>query len=223
MERKAGRVSRRWRTAALVAIGVAIGTTMTATPISGHVGGTVGHLWRDHIKAKTEPRYANAVPGTDKANDADKLDGLTSEDFIRVGGSSTSAVVGLPDCNPGIDYLVRSFTAPRAGWALVNASFSAVRPGVANIEGVAARLERQTDSPFSLAASGWQEETLSSDADDTSDPRANIAVTHVFSVAAGTNHVILKVCDGNDVVGAEFGSSQAIEGQLTILYSPFLL
>jgi hypothetical protein len=222
MERKTGTLSRRWRTAALVAMGVAIGTTMMATPIYGHVGGTVGHLWRDHIKPKTEPRYANAVPGTDKANDADKLDGLTSEDFIRVGGSSTSAVVGLPDCNPGIDYLVRSFTAPRAGWALVNASFSAVRPQVANIDGVAARLERQSDS-LPLAASGWQEETLSNDADDTGDSRANIAVTHVFFVAEGTNDLILKACDGNDLTGAEFGSSQAIEGQLTILYTPFSL
>ena len=36
---------RRWKLAALLAAGMAIGVTMTATPAVSHVGGTVAHLW----------------------------------------------------------------------------------------------------------------------------------------------------------------------------------
>lgn len=76
------RTERRWRAIALLATGMVIGVVMLATPAGAHVGGTVGHLWKDHIKPKTDPRYANAVVGTDKAKDADKLDGIDSTDFL---------------------------------------------------------------------------------------------------------------------------------------------
>jgi hypothetical protein len=50
-------VSRRWRTVALVASGVAIGSTIGAGPVSSHVGGTVQHLWSKHIKRQADARY----------------------------------------------------------------------------------------------------------------------------------------------------------------------
>jgi hypothetical protein len=74
------RALRRWRTAAVLAVGVSIGVAMIATPAAGHVGGTVNHLW-GHLKPKADARYANVVAGTDKANDADKLDGQNSSAF----------------------------------------------------------------------------------------------------------------------------------------------
>jgi hypothetical protein len=40
----------------------------------------VNHLW-GHLKPKADARYANAVAGTDKAKDADKLDGKDSSSF----------------------------------------------------------------------------------------------------------------------------------------------
>jgi hypothetical protein len=46
-----------WRTVAVLAIGIAIGTTMMATPAVGHVGGTVGHLWKKHIRPLADKRY----------------------------------------------------------------------------------------------------------------------------------------------------------------------
>jgi hypothetical protein len=53
----ANAASRRWRTVALVAIGVAIGSTIGAGPVSSHVGGTVQHLWSKHIKRQADARY----------------------------------------------------------------------------------------------------------------------------------------------------------------------
>jgi hypothetical protein len=52
-----GRSARRWRAAALLATGVAIGVAMTATPVSGHIGNSVTHLWNAHLKSKTDARY----------------------------------------------------------------------------------------------------------------------------------------------------------------------
>jgi hypothetical protein len=48
---------RRWRAVTLVATGAVIGAVMLATPAGAHVGGTVGHLWNDHIKPKADARY----------------------------------------------------------------------------------------------------------------------------------------------------------------------
>jgi hypothetical protein len=48
--------SRRWRTAAVLAIGVAIGTILVATPAGSHIG-SVTHLWESHIKPKADDRY----------------------------------------------------------------------------------------------------------------------------------------------------------------------
>jgi hypothetical protein len=49
--------SPRWRAAAVLAIGLVLGSAITATPVSSHVGGTVTHLWRKHIRPLTDGRY----------------------------------------------------------------------------------------------------------------------------------------------------------------------
>jgi hypothetical protein len=74
MKRATDRGMRRWRAATLLAVGAIIGMVMVATPAGAHVGGTVNHLW-GHLKPKADARYANVVAGTDKAKDADMLDG----------------------------------------------------------------------------------------------------------------------------------------------------
>lgn len=91
-------VSRRWRTVALVAVGIAIGTTMTATPVYSHVGGTVDHLWT-HLRPKTDARYYTkaqadgryARKGQSGGGNADLLDGLDSTDFLRSSGKAADA------------------------------------------------------------------------------------------------------------------------------------
>jgi hypothetical protein len=91
-------VSRRWRTAALLAIGVAIGTTLTATPVYSHVGTSVTHLWNAHIKPKTDARYYTKKQSDSKfalkgatAGNADRLDGLDSTEFLRSNGTAMDA------------------------------------------------------------------------------------------------------------------------------------
>jgi hypothetical protein len=178
-------------------------TNTSATGGSTALGLTVG--------AGKAPFTVNSSGKVTNLN-ADRLDGIDSTEFIAVGGTTTTTSVGMPDCDPGIDYMVRSFTAPRVGSALVNASFTAGVPNVLHVP-VAARLERQTDT--SLLVGVWQEETL------VDNGRANISLSQVFPVVAGTNTLILKVCDSNDYTGS--GSAVTIEGQLTILYSRFAL
>jgi hypothetical protein len=87
---------RRWKIIALLAVGMAIGVSMTATPAVGHVSGWV-HNWNRHIKPRADARYyrkaladaryynvgetvANATNATNAANatnavNAGKLDG----------------------------------------------------------------------------------------------------------------------------------------------------
>ncbi len=86
---------RRWRAVVLLAAGLAIGVAMTATPVSGHIGSSVTHLWNAHIKPKTDARYytkaradARYLPRAAKAADAELLDGLNSTAFL---GSAAKA------------------------------------------------------------------------------------------------------------------------------------
>ena len=144
---------------------------------------------------------------------AKTLNGLGAGSIVRVGGSTTSAVVGMPDCNPGIDYMARSITAPRDGWALVNASFTASHPAVANNEPIAARIEKTAPQ---LIIGAWQEGTLKHDFG-----RDNISITEVFPISQGSNTFVLKVCDGSDFVGD--GSGETIRGQVSIIFTPFRL
>jgi hypothetical protein len=90
---------RRWRAVALLAVGMTIGVVMVATPAGAHVGGTVGHLWNDHIKPKADARYANAVSGTDKAKNADKLDNVDSSGFQSRCNSGATTAYALIDAS----------------------------------------------------------------------------------------------------------------------------
>jgi hypothetical protein len=89
---------RRWRAAAVLAAGVAVGVAMVATPVSGHIGHRVSHVWNAHLKSKTDARYytkaqANARYARQgaKAADAELLDGLDSTAFLGVGGKAADA------------------------------------------------------------------------------------------------------------------------------------
>ena len=51
----------RWRIVLTLTIGVAIGSLLAATPVYSHVGGTVDHLWRDHIRPRADKRYVSRL------------------------------------------------------------------------------------------------------------------------------------------------------------------
>lgn len=81
--------------AVLLTAGVAIGVAMMALPASSHVveggGSAVAHVV-DHMKqyfftkSRSDERYANAVSNTDKARNADQLDGMDSSFFVKGAG-----------------------------------------------------------------------------------------------------------------------------------------
>lgn len=65
------RITRLRGTIAVLALGVAIGAMMVATPAGAHVGGTVNHLW-EHLKPKADARYlqnTKTVVVSDTVND----------------------------------------------------------------------------------------------------------------------------------------------------------
>jgi hypothetical protein len=44
-----------------VTVGIAAGSLLAATPVYSHVGGTVTHLWRDHIRPRADARYVTKL------------------------------------------------------------------------------------------------------------------------------------------------------------------
>jgi hypothetical protein len=118
---------RRWKLVALLAVGVAIGVLMGATPAVGHVAGWV-HNWNKHIKPRTDARYykkgqaeARYVNVGETAANAHRLDGFDANELVR-------AISGTATVNTGVNTSatanVLTATAPRAGGLLVNLSFT---------------------------------------------------------------------------------------------------
>jgi hypothetical protein len=126
---------RRWRAVALLTAGLAIGVTMMATPAASHVGGTVGHLWNDHIKPRADARYANAVPGTDKAKDADKVDGFDSSQLASFIGAFQGGSYS-DECTAGVRPASSFFEC-----AVVNLAVPAGQTYVVGIESSASFVE----------------------------------------------------------------------------------
>jgi hypothetical protein len=96
----------------LVIFGMMIGA-LVISPAGAHVGGTVSHLWR-HLRPKADARYANAVAGTDKAKNANKLDGRDSTDFMSstlrlgetlTGGYAASGTTAQSSATATIDFV----------------------------------------------------------------------------------------------------------------------
>ncbi|MBW3593117.1 MAG: hypothetical protein KY396_05440 [Actinobacteria bacterium] len=162
MERKSTRRRiRGWRTAAVLATGVAIGTTMMATPAIGHVGGTVGHLW-NHLKPKADARYVrdsevlwavvNADGTTARANGAVSSGRFTAGQYRvvfnrNVTGCTYSATIG----NPG-----DGFSSGIVGVALLSGTTNGVFIGTQDAAGTFAdrsfHLEVSCDGAVSVSA-----------------------------------------------------------------------
>jgi hypothetical protein len=96
------RRERRWKLAALLAVGIAIGVVIMGTPAGAHIG-SVTHLWKKHIKPRTDARYY-------KKGQADARFGRVA--VSQNAGVSVPATFG--------DITSASLTAPRKGFVLVN-------------------------------------------------------------------------------------------------------
>jgi hypothetical protein len=141
---------------------------------------------------------------------AETLGGHTAGSLIRVGGVTKRAAVDMPDCSPGLDYLVYSFDAPEVGFVLLNGTFTSQYGNYVGGGAIAARFER---SDPSLSVGEWVEST-----GDTANSRSSMGLTQVFPVSVGTNTFSLKVCDNADAAG---NSSTAISAQISAVFTPF--
>jgi hypothetical protein len=83
------RVSRRWRTATVLALGVVVGTMLVAQPAGAHFLPSIRHIWH-HIKPKADNRYIN-VKGNEEgvavAGLSISADGTVTRYFNRYGGA----------------------------------------------------------------------------------------------------------------------------------------
>jgi hypothetical protein len=119
MEEKPKKKRRsRLQSAALVALGIAIGVTMMATPAMGHVGGTVYHLWSQHIKPRADARYVNDRITFDSATSVgvELNDGVGNDDFTCE-ANEICQVTG--PCPPGTLPLNGGYSGIDAGSAVV--------------------------------------------------------------------------------------------------------
>ena len=116
----------------------------------------------------------------------------------------------MPDCSPGLDYLVYSFIAPGPAFVLLNGTFTSQYGNYVEGGALAARFER-TDP--SLLVGEWAESV-----GNAANSRSSMALTQVFPVSAGTNTFSMKVCDNADAAG---NSSTAISAQISALFTPF--
>ena len=112
MKSEKDRGLRRWRAGALLATGVAIGLMVVATPGVSHVGGTVSHLWNQHIKPRADARYARAVE-TFAVNGIPAVGGSVQTSMgvapcptgkKAVGGGAEWGGISVPTTTPSIVY-----------------------------------------------------------------------------------------------------------------------
>ena len=121
---------RRTGAIALVVVGLVIGVTMMATPAVGHVGGTVSHLWNQHIKPKADARYARAVQvvqadgNTIIVSTVQQSTGTASCPSGKkvLGGGAEYQGIFAPSSTPSIVYSKPVTTAPQGWTAQIEAS-----------------------------------------------------------------------------------------------------
>ena len=121
---------RRWRAAALLAVGVAIGVMVVATPAVSHVGGTVSHLWNQHIKPKADARYVRSVDTVVQSGNVVITSGVQTStgtascaagEKILGGGAEGQSLLGFTT-TPSIVYSKPVTTMPRGWTAQISAA-----------------------------------------------------------------------------------------------------
>ena len=146
----------------------------------------------------------------------DAIDASTLNDFTRFEVASTGEAPerafqqDLPDCAPGIDYLVRTIRVPRDGWVVVNSLFTATGSEVGGAA-VAARVERTAPG---FVAGTYGETTAGFG------QRVNLSMTDRIPVIAGDNTFVIKACDAFDPIDQ---GAYAVRAKMTFIYSANLL
>ena len=100
MRQATDRGLRRWRAVALLAVGVTIGVSMVATPAGAHVGGTVSHLWDQHIKPKADERYVKLSSPQRPLRSGVTIRGVVGGDFHASAASDWRVLESFPIPSP---------------------------------------------------------------------------------------------------------------------------
>jgi hypothetical protein len=173
MQKEGKRVSRRWRTAAVLALGVAIGTVLVATPAASHIG-SVTHLWNAHIKPRADTRYVNV-------NELKQLGMLRAQKDAGAGGTTVTAG-GRVQVNSVSISTSRAGFLVISGHAFINSDEAAPTSYVLvpKVDGTNAN------------ATGWGS-TFFSGADLAGGERFELSYTTAYPVAAGAHTVTQDV------------------------------
>ena len=157
---------------------------------------------------------ADIDQSTLEAIDALTLNGRANIDLSGVGEAPVlTSVQDLPDCSPGIDFMVRTITVPQDGWVVVNSLFTSQSGQFVPSSGIAVAARVEKTAPAFVAGT-FGETTITGGFQ-----RANLAMTDRFEVSAGQNTFVLKACDSSDI-GL---TAHTIRGKMTFIYSPNLL
>jgi hypothetical protein len=183
-----------WRAVVLLIVGSVMGANLIA-PAVAHVAGWT-HNWDVHIKPKAEPRYANAVAGTDKAKDSDKLDGVNST--VLMGGFDAQTITGSTSLTTTVtDVATITVDAPSAGFVILtgNGMFTANHTsGTADFLRVWLTTASGTTNFDNLT---FHEVPSSAPTGNYSVP---LSITRIFPVVAGPNSFYMTA-DANSGAG----------------------
>jgi hypothetical protein len=124
MNAAGNRVPRRWRTAAVLALGAVIGTMTVALPANAHVGGTVAHLVGHlktffYTKSQSNDRFVNIGEGVARAtrisasdNHALPVGTTTIESLSLPAGKYLIEGRSVIQNSSGTDHIVRCNVSP---------------------------------------------------------------------------------------------------------------
>jgi len=180
-----GRFSRRWRFATLLTVGTLVVVLMGASPAGAHFTASISHIWH-HIKPKADARYANAVPHTDKAKDANKVDGLDSTELAR--GQVHIRNTTANDISLGLHDIA---TIPGVGTVRASCGFTDIPFDYKNLSGGAQNIVQERAGVYT------EYEGIADQADtpDTAAAEPNGVTFHVST--AGTTDTALFVVHAN--------------------------
>ena len=159
-------VSRRWRMAAVLALGVTLGTMLMATPATAHFLPSISHIWA-HIRPLADTRYVNrsASAGADQQAGSVTLAEYNSyTDVVQTTITTKGAASKV--------LIIGQFTAQNESTNSADVFAQAVADGVVR--------------------DGLYWASLGATAPGATNPRAHLSVSRVVTLGPGAHTIILQ-------------------------------
>lgn len=160
-------VSRRWRMAAVLALGVTLGTMLMATPATAHFLPSISHIWA-HIRPLADTRYVNRSASV----------GFDHQDSLPV---------TLTEYNTYTDVVQTTITTKgAASKVLIIGQFTAQNEST-NSGDVFARALAD-----GVVRDGLYWASLGATSPGATNPRAQLSVSRVVTLGPGAHTIILQ-------------------------------